>query len=131
MSWNSMSGAGESETPSVSTSRSVRPPMGKSAGASSAAITRVDQRRIIGREDAEAVADHIIETGASEIEFDMPGFFFRALLVEPAAREERGVHRIVARAAGRGDVGRSRLSLGGFGCAGSATGDAASPHKDS
>ena len=39
MNWNSMSGAGDSETPSVSTSRNVRPPIGKSAGASSAAIT--------------------------------------------------------------------------------------------
>ena len=34
-----MSGAGESDTLSVSTSRSVRPPMGKSAGAPSAAMT--------------------------------------------------------------------------------------------
>src|SRR4029077_8510444 len=37
MSWNSMSGAGDSATPSVSTSRSMRPPMGKSGGAASAA----------------------------------------------------------------------------------------------
>ncbi len=39
MNWNSMSGAGDSETPSVSTSRSVRPPIGKSGGAWSAAMT--------------------------------------------------------------------------------------------
>ena len=36
MSWNSMSGAGDSETPSVSSSRNVRPPIGKSGGAASA-----------------------------------------------------------------------------------------------
>ena len=34
-----MSGAGASDTPSVSTSRKVRPPIGKSAGASSALMT--------------------------------------------------------------------------------------------
>ena len=39
MSWNSMSGAGDSDTPSFNVSRSVRPPIGKSGGAPSAAIT--------------------------------------------------------------------------------------------
>ena len=34
-----MSGAGDSDTPSNSTSRKVRPPIGKSAGAPSALIT--------------------------------------------------------------------------------------------
>ena len=34
-----MSGAGDSDTPSLSISRNVRPPIGKSAGAPSAAIT--------------------------------------------------------------------------------------------
>ena len=34
-----MSGAGASDTPSISTSRNVRPPIGKSAGASSALMT--------------------------------------------------------------------------------------------
>jgi len=38
-SWNSMSGAGDSDTLSVSTSRNVRPPMGKLAGAPRAAMT--------------------------------------------------------------------------------------------
>ena len=43
-----MSGAGDSETPSVSTSRSVRPPIGKSGGASSAAMHCLDQIGIVG-----------------------------------------------------------------------------------
>ena len=34
-----MSGAGDSETPSIKHSRSVRPPIGKSAGAPSASMT--------------------------------------------------------------------------------------------
>ena len=42
-----MSGAGLSETPSVRTSRSVRPPIGKSGGASSARDDGVDQRGIV------------------------------------------------------------------------------------
>ena len=49
-----MSGAGASETPSISTSRSVRPPIGKSGGASSAGDHGIDQRGIVGGKDAEA-----------------------------------------------------------------------------
>jgi hypothetical protein len=73
-----------------------------------------DEIMIVGRENAEGIADDIIEIGASEIDVDMPGFFFRTGLVEPAAREEGGVHGIVAGAAGRSGVGRLRLSLGGL-----------------
>ena len=50
---NSMSGAGDSETPSVSTSRSVRSPMGKSGGASSAASTAATSSLIVGGKNAE------------------------------------------------------------------------------
>ena len=73
-----------------------------------------DEIMIVGRENAEEIADDIIEIGASKIDVDMPGFFFRTGLVEPAAREEGGVHGIVAGATGRSGVGRLRLSLGGF-----------------
>ena len=95
-----MSGAGDSETPSVSTSRNVRPPIGKSGGASSACNHGVDQRRVVGREDAEAVADHVVEAAVGEIELDVPGFLVRARLVEAAARQEGGVDRD-CRASGR------------------------------
>ena len=80
MSWNSMSGAGDSETPSVSTSR-------KRAAADREIRRRaerrddgVDQRGIVGRENAEAVADHVVEAAVGEIELDVPGFLVRAWL---------------------------------------------------
>ena len=72
-----MSGAGDSETPSVNTSRNVRPPIGKSAGAPSAAIT-ASTSAVVCRKYAEAVADHVIEPALGEIEFDVPGLFLRA-----------------------------------------------------
>ena len=95
-----MSGAGDSETPSVSTSRSVRPPMGKSGGAFKRGEHRGNQIGIVGGKNTERIADDVIEIGAGKIDVDVPGFFFRARLVEAAAREESGIDRIVARAAG-------------------------------
>ena len=44
-----------------------------------------DQHAVVGGIDAKAVADHVIEPAFSEIEFEMPGFFFRTLFVEAAA----------------------------------------------
>ena len=81
MSWNSMSGAGDSETPSVSTSR-------KRASADREIRRRGERLRctastsagIVGREDAEAIADLVVEAAVGEIELDMPGFLFRARL---------------------------------------------------
>ena len=61
----------------------------------------VDERGIVGREDAEAVADRIVEAGFGQVELDVPGLLVRARLVEARARQERRFHRIVARAAGR------------------------------
>ena len=48
----------------------------------------VDQVGIVRRENAEGIADRIIEPGAGDIEFDVPGFLGRAWLVEPRARNE-------------------------------------------
>ena len=68
----------------------------------------IDMAELVAGEDAEGIADDIIEAAAREVEIDVPGFLFRAGLVEETARQERGRHRIVARSAGlRGD-GRRR-----------------------
>ena len=63
MSWNSVSGAGASDTSSISTSRSVRPPIGVSADAPSGADHRVGERGVVGRKDAERIAHHVVEAG--------------------------------------------------------------------
>ena len=60
----------------------------------------VDQPEIVARENAEGVADDIIEAATGQVEIDMPGFLFRTLLVQQAARDEFCRDRIVARAAG-------------------------------
>ena len=96
-----MSGAGDSETPSISTSRSVRPPIGKSAGASSALITASTSAGSLVRKQAEGVADRVVEPAFGQVELDVPGLLRGARLVEPRARDEGRLRRIVARAAGR------------------------------
>ena len=98
-----MSGAGDSETPSVSASRKVRPADRKIRRRVERGDHRLDQCGLVGRVNAETVADHVIEPAFGQIEFDMPGFLFRAFFVEATAREESGGDRIVARAAGRGN----------------------------
>ncbi len=74
----------------------------------------VDQSEIVAGKNAEGIADDIIEPATGKIELDMPGFLFRTLLVEQAARQERRGDRIVAGAAGLGYDGRRRR--GGSGC---------------
>ena len=58
---------------------------------------RIGQRRIVGREQAEGVADGVVDARAGEIELDVPGFLFGARLVEARAREECRLNGIVAR----------------------------------
>ena len=101
-----MSGAGDSETPSVSTSRKVRPPIGKSGGASSACDHGVDERRVVGREDAEAVADLVVEAAVGEIEFDMPGFLF-----EPSLLSRRRDRNVASTGLSRERPGAAALAL--------------------
>ena len=69
-----MSGAGDSDTPSMSSSRSVRSPIGKSGGASKRGDHRVDEDGVIGGKYAERIADLVFKTGFADIDFDMPGF---------------------------------------------------------
>src|SRR3974377_2481123 len=90
MSWNSMSGAGDSDATATST----------------------HPRIIIFRIDTEAVTDDIIEPAFSEIEFDMPGFLLRAFPVEPATGEKCGGDRVVARAAWRRAQSRRGYGFG-------------------
>ena len=64
----------------------------------------IDMAEIVAGENAEGIADDIVEAAAAEIEIDVPGFLFRSRLVEQAARHECRRDRIVARTAGlRGD----------------------------
>ncbi len=63
----------------------------------------VDEAEIILGEDAEGIANDIVETACIEIEVDMPGLLFRSFLVEEASRHESCRHWIFARTAGFGD----------------------------
>ena len=92
-----MSGAGESDTPSVSTSRKRAPADRKVRRRIERLDDGVDQRGIVGREDAERVADRVVDAGAGEIDVDVPGDLLGARAVEPRAREEFAGRRIVAR----------------------------------
>ena len=97
-----MSGAVPSETPSIRVSRSVRPPIGKSAGAPSAAITASASARVVCNEYAEGVADGVVNAGTGQIEFDVPGFLGGSRLIETSARKKAGLGRALARTSGRG-----------------------------
>src|SRR5258708_12293963 len=59
----------------------------------------IDMAEIVACEDAEGIADDIIEAAASKIKIDVPGFLFRSGLVQKAARHECRSDRIVARTA--------------------------------
>ena len=72
----------------------------------------VHQAEIVAGEDAEGIADDVIEAAAGQIKLDMPGFLFRALAVQQPARQEFGRRRIVARAAGFRDHRRRRCGIG-------------------
>ena len=119
MSWNSMSGAGDSETPSVSSSRKVRSADGKVRRHVECRQHGRDQIVIVGREDAEGSPTRSRDRSARSI-LDVPGFLVRARLVETAARQEGGYDRIVARAAGR-RTGPGAWASAAIGCAGSGT----------
>ena len=60
----------------------------------------VDMAEIVAGENAEGIADDIVEAAAGQIELDVPGFLFRSPLVQQAARQECCRDRIVARTAG-------------------------------
>ena len=97
---NSVSGAGDSET-SVGQHLAQRLAVdfGGVRGAEQG-DDLIDEAEIVAGENAEGIADDIVEAAARQVEIDVPGFLFRARLVEQAARQERRRHRIVARTAG-------------------------------
>ncbi len=68
----------------------------------------IDMAEIVACEDAEGIADDIIEAAASKIKIDVPGFLFRSGLVQKAARHECRRDRIVARTAWLGCDRRRR-----------------------
>ena len=78
----------------------------------------VDQTEIVSRENAEGIADDIIEAGAGQIELDVPGLLFGALLVQQPPRQEFCRDRIVARAAGLPVTGAGAAAAGAEGAAG-------------
>src|ERR1700732_2713403 len=59
--------------------------------------------KLIAGEDAEGVADGIVEAASGKIEIDVPGFLFRPALVEQTPRYERRRRGIVAGPAELGD----------------------------
>src|ERR1043166_1704787 len=46
---------------------------------------RLDQSKIVGREEAQAITNRVFEPGGADVELDMPGFLARARLVEKRA----------------------------------------------
>ncbi len=67
----------------------------------------IDMAYIVARENAERIADDVIEAATAEVEIDVPGFLLRPGLVQQTARQERRLYRIVARTARlRRDRGR-------------------------
>ncbi len=60
-----------------------------------------DQLRIVGRENADGIADDVIKSGPGQVDFDVPGLFFRSRPAEAVAREECRFRRPVARVARR------------------------------
>ena len=69
----------------------------------------VRQRRIVGRVEAERVADHVLDPAAGQVELDVPGLLLGAFLVEPRTRSKARHCRRIARDAGRCD--RCRLFI--------------------
>ena len=65
---------------------------------------RIDQCRLVARENAERVANGVVDAAAGEIDVDVPRLFLRARLVEFGAREEGRFGRIVARRRSPGDI---------------------------
>ena len=59
----------------------------------------IDEAEIVLGEDAEGVADLIIDAALGEIEIDVPGFFFRPRPVEQTAAEKFRCGRLLAASA--------------------------------
>ena len=72
----------------------------------------VNQPEVVAGENAEGVANDVIQTAAGKIELDMPGCFFRSRPVQQAPRDKPCGRRIVARAA-RLDDDRGDCRSGG------------------
>ena len=61
----------------------------------------IDEPQIILDEDAETVADLIVETALGKVELNVPGLLFGAFAVQPPAREKSRARGIVAATANR------------------------------
>src|SRR4029077_1888716 len=56
----------------------------------------IDERGMIGREHAEGVAPAIVDARPRRVELNVPGFLLRTRLVQPGARQENRLRRILA-----------------------------------
>ena len=70
----------------------------------------VGERRIVGREHAEGIANRIIDAGRRQIELNMPGLLLGGRLVEARARQKARRGRALARTSRR--AGRCNRSSG-------------------
>ena len=61
----------------------------------------VDEPEPVLGEDAEGIADRVVEPGFAEVELDVPDVLVRLRGVEPAAGEKDRLGRVFARASGR------------------------------
>ena len=113
-----MSGAGDSDTPSVSTSRKVRPPIGKSAGASSALMTAsTSAGSLVGKRPNDRRP--CSRGRAGKVDLDVPGLLLGAGRLS-RVRERKvavaGLSRVMtlagASARGSGAVARERRFAG-------------------
>src|ERR1700730_13179709 len=66
----------------------------------------VDKAEIVGRKDSKGIADGVVETGASKIEFDAPDLLLRSATVQRAAVAEDRRDGAVAAAPEEREVGR-------------------------
>src|SRR5262247_4860910 len=62
----------------------------------------VDQRGIVGREDAEGIADGIVDAARRQVELNMPGLLLGARLVKARARQKARLGWALARTSRRG-----------------------------
>ena len=56
----------------------------------------IGERGVVGRENAERIADGVVDTGPREIELDMPALLLRAWFIEACARQKHRLDRALA-----------------------------------
>src|ERR1700722_8591040 len=72
----------------------------------------MNEAEIVGWKYSEGIADDIVQSGAGDIEFYMPGLLLGSLAVKEPALAKDGLDRSLAAAAEQGVAGGSRRGRG-------------------